>query len=218
MAVVGILGKKVGTTQFFDTATGRTIPVTVIEAGPCSVLQIKTVETDGYNAVQLGFDDKKDKHTTKAMKGHFDKAKVTPKRFIRELRMADKPALQVGTVVSVAALEGVKKVDVRGVSKGKGWAGVMKRYHFSGQGAAHGNTLHHRHGGSMGRACSISKGVTKGHPMPGHMGDERVTSRGLALIKIMPEDNLLLVKGCVPGAPGGYVYIAQSQKDPGYKP
>ena len=215
---MGILGKKVGMTQVFDAATGRVIPVTVIEAGPCTVLQVKTADKDGYNALQLGFEDMKEKHTPKPMKGHFDKTKGSPKRFVREIRLAEAPTLQPGAVLDVKALEGVKVVDVRGISKGKGWAGVMKRFHFAGQGASHGNTLHHRHGGSMGRSYSVNKGVAKGHPLPGHMGAERVTARGLALVKVMPEDNVLLVKGAVPGPAGGYLVIRQSQKDPGYKP
>jgi len=215
---VGILGRKVGMTQIFDEETGVVVPVTVIEAGPCTVLQVKTVETDGYNAVQLGFDEKKEKRTPKAMKGHFGKTGSSPKRFVREIRTAGKPEIEAGAAISVNALEGVKKVDVRGVSKGKGWAGVMKRWNFRGQGASHGNTLHHRHPGSLGRSYSVHKGVPKGMPMAGHLGNENVTMRGLKLVKIISEDNLLVVRGAVPGPNGAYLVIRQSQKDPAYKP
>jgi len=168
--------------------------------------------------MQLGFDDMKDKHTTKPMKGHFEKVKSVSKRYVKEIRTTDKPAFEAGATITVQVLEGAKNVDVSGVSKGKGWAGVMKKWHFRGQGASHGNTKHHRRGGSLGRTYSVHKGVPKNHHMPGQMGNKNVTVRGLEVVKIMPEENILLVKGSVPGCDTGYLFIKQSQKDPAYKP
>ncbi|MBN1808390.1 MAG: 50S ribosomal protein L3 [Planctomycetes bacterium] len=215
---VGILGRKIGMTQVFDDETGDAVPVTIIEAGPCSVLQVKTKDTDGYNAVQLGFGEMKEKHSNRPMMGHFAAAGVSPARFVREIRMSEAPGVERGATLTVQILEGVSKVDVRGVSKGKGWAGVMKRWNFQGQRASHGNTKHHRMPGSIGRTYSTSKGVPKGFKMAGQMGNRNVTVRGLELVRIIPEDNLLVVKGSIPGPNDSFVIIHQSQKDSSFKP
>jgi large subunit ribosomal protein L3 len=203
---IGILGRKLGMTQIFDEK-GTRVPVTVIEAGPCKVLQIKTVESDGYQAVQLGFGERKAKNTSLPLIGHFDKAGSTPKRFVREFRAEGPIQLKVGDDVKVSVLEGVKWVDVIGTSKGKGFQGGVRRWHFHGLRASHGCSKRHRAPGSLGRACSISKGVPKGKHMAGHMGDRRVTVQGLAVVRVDPEKNLLLVKGAVPGANGGFLVI-----------
>ncbi len=209
----GLLGKKLGMTQIFrDDAR---VSVTVIQAGPCVVLQVKTVETDGYNAVQLGFDEKKPKRTTRPLMGHFAKAGTTPKRFVREFRAGGAVPLLIGETLGVSILEGTELVDVQGISKGKGTAGVMKLHNFGGGRASHGNSKSHRKAGALGRHYSVHKGVPKNHPMAGHMGSETVTARGLRLVEIDAERNLLLVKGPVPGANGSYVVVRRSVKDPG---
>jgi len=208
----GILGKKLGMTQVF--VEDERIPVTVIQAGPCAVLQVKTVETDGYNAVQLGFDEKKPKRTTRPLHGHFAKAGVSPKRLIREFRMQAASSLEPGESVGASVLDGTKLVDVQGTSKGKGTAGVMKRWNFSGQRASHGNSKAHRKPGSIGRHYGTAKGVPKNHPMAGHLGSATVTVRGLKLVEIDAEKNLILIKGPVPGANGSYVTVRRSLKDP----
>ncbi|MCX7804781.1 MAG: 50S ribosomal protein L3 [Planctomycetota bacterium] len=210
--MVGILGRKLGMTQIFDEK-GTRVPVTVIEAGPCRVLQVKTIEKDGYLAVQLGFDEKKAKNTTLPLIGHFHKAGTTPKRFVRELRCDEPPQVKVGDEVKVTVLEGTRWVDVTGISKGKGFQGGVKRWHFHGLGASHGCSKRHRAPGSLGRACSISKGVPKGKRMAGHMGDRQVTVQGLAVVRIDPERNLLLIRGAVPGANGGFLVIRKGLRD-----
>ncbi len=209
---VGILGKKLGMTQVYRNE--ERVVVTVIQAGPCAVLQVKTVETDGYNAVQLGFDEKKPKRTTRPMQGHFAKAGVSPKRMVREFRTEDAPSVESGELVGAAVLEGTVLVDVQGTSKGKGTAGVMKRFNWGGGRRSHGNSRAHRKPGSIGRHYSTAKGVPKGHPMAGHMGNVTVTARGLKLVDIDVERNLILVKGPVPGANGCYVTVRRSVKDP----
>jgi large subunit ribosomal protein L3 len=186
----------------------------VIQAGPCAVLQVKTVETDGYNSVQLGFDEKKPKRTTRPLLGHFAKAGVSPKRMIREFRMDGPSPLELGEIVGASVLEGTDLVDVQGTSKGKGTAGVMKRFNWGGGRKSHGNSKAHRKPGSIGRHYSTAKGVPKGHPMAGHMGNVTVTARGLKLVEIDVERNLILVKGPVPGANGCYVTVRRSVKDP----
>ncbi len=209
-----ILGKKLGMTQIF--VDGQRIPVTVIQAGPCHVTQVKNAETDGYNALQLGFIDKPERLVRMPEAGHAKKAGVAAKRHHREIRYpADvEPDLELGAEVKVDVFEGVVKLDVTGVSKGKGFAGVMKRWNFGGGRASHGASKSHRRPGGIGRAGSTSRGVFLGKKMPGHMGAERVTLR-CRLVKIDAEKNLLLVKGPVPGADGGLLFIRRSVREYG---
>lgn len=202
----GILGRKVGMTQVW-TEKGDRVPVTVIEAGPCKVLQVKTDKTDGYFALQLGFGEAKEKNTSKPLVGHFDKAGSTPKHFVREIRLNAAPEDTVGSDVTVKVFENIKFVDVTGINKGKGFAGVMKRHNFHGLPASHGCSKRHRAPGGLGRQNSINKGVPKGKRMSGHMGAVRVTIQALQLVKIDAENNLLLVKGAVPGPNGAYVIV-----------
>ena len=223
----GILGRKVGMTQIFEQ-DGRVVPVTVIEAGPCKVLQVKTVDRDGYDAVQVGFLDKPRRLASRAERGHVasisskrekklssagviavPKAGSEPKRFVREFRGA--PAMSVGEDLLVATLDGVKSVDVTGTSKGCGYSGWMKRHNFSGQRATHGVKKVHRHPG--GTAAGTYPGrVRKGTRMAGHYGVDRVTMRNLKVVKVDVENNLLLVKGAVPGPAGGYVIVRETNK------
>ncbi len=204
-----IIGKKLGMTQVF-TPEGRLVPVTVIEAGPCTVVQKKTVETDGYEAVQLGFGDKKEKKVTKPEKGHFDKAGVTAKRVLREFRLTGAADLNPGDTVSVEVFAEGDKIDVTGISKGKGYAGTVKRFGTHRGPMAHGSK-YHRGPGSMG-ACSTPSKVMKGKKLPGHMGVDRVTVQNLIVVKVDSERNLLLVKGAVPGARGGIVTVKDTVK------
>ncbi|MFZ9914397.1 MAG: 50S ribosomal protein L3, partial [Phycisphaerales bacterium] len=205
-------GKKIGMTRFFKS-DGTNIPVTVIQAGPCVVTQVKTTATDGYAAVQIAFDAMKARNSTQAMIGHDAKAGTAPKRIHREMRVADDAAanaFQLGQVVNVAALEGTQYVDVVGTSKGKGFAGVMKRHNFKGMSATHGTERKHRTPGSIG-SHGTDRGhgakIKKGKRMSGHLGDERVTVRSLDVVKVDAERNLLLVKGPVPGANDGILFI-----------
>ena len=201
----GLLGKKIGMTSVFS-AEGKNLPCTVIEVGPCVVTQIKTVETDGYEAVQLGFQNKKDKHTPKPEVGHFMKAGVTPKRHLAEFKNLDTP-YQLGDVITVDYLEGTSFVDVIGKSKGKGFQGVVKRRGFSGVGeSTHGQHNRLRAPGSIG-ACSTPSKVFKGTGMAGQMGNKRITVQNLEVIKIISDHNLLLVKGSVPGSKGSILLI-----------
>ncbi|GHT37396.1 50S ribosomal protein L3 [Bacteroidia bacterium] len=201
----GLLGKKVGMTSVFS-AEGKNLPCTVIEVGPCVVTQVKTLEKDGYEAVQLGFEDKKEKHTTKPELGHFKKAGVAPKRHLAEFKNFE-ATYNLGDVISVNYLEGAVFVDVIGTSKGKGFQGVVKRHGFGGVGqATHGQHNRLRAPGSIG-ACSYPAKVFKGTRMGGQMGNERVTVQNLEVIKVMPENNLLLVKGSVPGGKGSILLI-----------
>lgn len=201
----GIIGKKVGMTSIYD-ADGKNIPCTVIQAGPCVVTQVKTVDKDGYNAVQLSFDEKKEKHTTAALKGHFKKANTTPKRKVVEFRHFTSEVKQ-GDEIKVDAFTAGTYCDVIGTSKGKGFQGVVKRHHFSGVGGAtHGQHNRLRAPGSMG-ASSFPSRVLKGKRLGGHMGDERVKIQNLQIIKVIPEQNLLLIKGAVPGAKGSYITV-----------
>lgn len=234
----GILGRKVGMTQVFDPETGIATPVTVIEAGPCKVLQLRTKEKDGYTAVQLGFLDKKrpqkDKRSrqsqaSRAERGHVAdikskrgkalaaagvevpaKAGCDPKKFIRELR-GDIEGYEVGQDVGVSALAEIGRVDVSGVSKGRGFAGVMKRHNFSGQRASHGVKKCHRHAGGTGM-CAWPARTFKGKRMAGHFGSARCTSRNLNLVRVDEENNLLLVEGAVPGPNGGMLVIRETNK------
>lgn len=205
-----LIGKKIGMTQIFDEK-GNVVPVTVIEAGPCVVSMIKTVETDGYNAVQLGFGDLKANKLTKPMKGHFDKAKVAPKKTLKEFRFNDCSAYSVGDIVKADTFEAGMKVDVTGTSKGKGYAGVIKRWNFSRLKETHGSGPVARHGGSMG-ACSSPSRVWKGKKMAGHLGCEKVTVKNLLVVKIDVENNLVAIKGAVPGPNGGTVVIKDIAK------
>ncbi|MDR1332052.1 MAG: 50S ribosomal protein L3 [Tannerella sp.] len=201
----GLLGKKIGMTSVFS-AEGKNLPCTVIEVGPCVVTQIKTKEGDGYEAVQLGFIDKKDKHTTKPEAGHFKKAGVTPRRHLAEFKNFE-TAYNPGDVITVDYLSDAVYVDVAGTSKGKGFQGVVKRHGFGGVGeSTHGQHNRLRAPGSVG-ACSYPAKVFKGTRMAGQMGNERVTVQNLQVVKILPENNLLLVKGSVPGAKGSILLI-----------
>ena len=204
----GIIGKKVGMISVFG-ADGKNIPCTVVEAGPCVVTQVRTVETDGYSAVQLAYDEKKEKRTSKALKGHFEKAGTTPKKKLVEFKADFAGDLKLGDTVTVADIftENVKFVDVVGTSKGKGFQGVVKRHGFSGVGGeTHGQHNRLRHPGSMG-ASSWPSRVFPGMRMAGHMGNERVKVFNLEILKVIPESNLIVVKGSVPGAKGSYLIL-----------
>ena len=201
----GLIGKKVGMTSVFS-AEGKSIPCTVIEAGPCVVTQVKTIEKDGYTAIQLGFDDKKEKNTTKPLSGHFKKAGTTPKRKLVEFSGYD-VEYKLGDVIDVNLFEGTEFVDVVGTSKGKGFQGVVKRHGFGGVGqTTHGQHNRLRAPGSIG-ACSYPARVFKGTRMAGQMGNHRVTVQNLQVLKVIPEHNLLLIKGSVPGSKGSIVII-----------
>jgi large subunit ribosomal protein L3 len=207
-----ILGKKVGMTNVYDEQ-GRYVPVTVIEAGPCQVLQVKTVETDGYNAVQMGFEEKAARRATQAEAGHAKKAGATPKRFVREYRTDDLAGYEPGGSVTVAAFEDVKLVDVAGVTKGRGFAGVMKRHSFGGQPGSHGTERKHRSSGGIGEGAGIpGRGVRMGKRMAGHMGHVRQTVERLAVVRVDAEANLLVVRGSVPGPSNGYVFVRSAKK------
>ncbi len=203
----GLIGKKIGMTSVFG-ADGTNIPCTVIEAGPCVVTQIRTVEKDGYAAVQLAYDEISEKHASKALKGHFEKAGTTPKRKLVEYKADFAQELKLGDVLTVAdVFDGVQFIDVVGTSKGKGFQGVVKRHNFAGVGGVtHGQHNRLRHPGSLG-ASSWPSRVFKGMRMAGHMGNERVKVFNLEVIKVMPENNLIVVKGSVPGAKGSYVIM-----------
>ena len=203
MAVKGILGRKIGMTQVFDE-TGRAVPVTVVEAGPCRVAQVKTPETDGYTAIQLAFGEAR--RPTKPVVGHFKKANVDPSRYLVELRLDDLGDYEPGSEIKADVFESGETVDVIGVTKGKGFAGGMKRHNFKGQGASHGNQAKHRAPGSIG-ACATPARVFKGTRMAGHMGHRRVTTLNLRVITADPERNLLLIRGAVPGPRGGLVMV-----------
>ena len=201
----GLLGKKIGMTSVFS-ADGKNVPCTVIEVGPCVVTQVKTVETDGYAALQLGFEDKNEKHTTKAEQGHFKKAGTTFKRHLAEFKGFDGD-YKLGDEITVALFEGAEFVDVIGTSKGKGFQGVGKRDGFGGVGqTTHGQHNRLRAPGSIG-ACSYPAKVFKGMRMAGQMGNERVTVQNLKVVKVIPEHNVLMIKGSVPGAKGSIVLI-----------
>ena len=203
--MTGLIGKKIGMTSFFDEA-GKQVQCTVLEVGPCYVTQVKTIETDGYNSVQLGFDERKEKNTPAPLKGHFKKAGTTPKRMVMEFRNFDLPA-NLGDTFGVSLLEGVKKVTVVGTSKGKGFQGVVKRHGFQGVGGqTHGQHNRLRAPGSIGSASYPAR-VFKGIKMAGRMGADRVKVPNLKLVKILEEKNLVLVGGAVPGHKGSYIII-----------
>ena len=206
----GIIGRKVGMTQLFDEK-GKVIPVTVIEAGPCPVVQKKTLENDGYEAVQLGFGYLSDKNATKPVKGHFAKADVAVQRHLKEFRLEDCAALNVGDVVKADAFQLGDKVDVSGVSKGKGYAGTIKRYGNRSLKATHGTGPVGRHAGSMGANSDPSR-IFKGKKLPGHMGAENVTVQNLDVVRVDAENNLIVLRGAIPGPKGGVVVITDSVK------
>ena len=199
----GILGRKTGMTQVFDDS-GAVVPVTVVRAGPCIVMQKKTVETDGYDAIQLGFEDKKRNRANKAESGIARRCETEPKKFIREIRQSGEDC-EVGDVVGADIFADVAQVDVTGTSKGKGFAGVIKRWHFQGYPGSHGATLH-RGPGSIGQASDPSR-VFKGMKMAGHMGNRRCTVKRVKVVSVDPERNLLFLKGGLPGANGSYLVI-----------
>jgi len=207
--VKGLIGKKLGMTQIFQE-DGKVTPVTVIEAGPCVVVQIKTADKDGYEAVQVGLvDPKAARLANKPQRGHHEKAGVPPTRIIREFALEEGTEVKPGDPVLVDILEGIDKVDIVGTSKGKGFQGVMKRHHFSGGRATHGS-MFHRAPGSIGMSATPSK-VLKGMRGPGQMGNKRVTVKNMRIERIEPERNLLLVRGAVPGSIGSTVFIRKSQ-------
>ncbi len=205
-----IIGKKIGMTQIFDES-GKVIPVTVVEAGPCVVIQKKTIENDGYAAVQLGFGDVKAKNVNKPMKGHFDKAEVAAKKTLKEFRLEGCDSMNVGDVIKADTFAVGDSVDVSGTSKGKGFAGAIKRHNQHRLKETHGTGPVHREAGSMG-ACSSPSRIYKGKGMPGHMGAEKVTVQNLEVVKIDTENNLIAVKGAIPGAKGSIVTIVNSVK------
>lgn len=205
-----IIGKKVGMTQIFDEK-GVVIPVTVVEAGPCVIAQKKTVGKDGYDALQIGFGDVKPKRLGKPLKGHFDKSDIAPKKFLREFRFDDVESKNVGDIIKVDIFAEGEKVDVVGTSKGKGYAGVIKRWNFRRLKESHGTGPTVRHGGSIG-SCSDPSRVFKGKKMAGHLGAERVTVQNLQIVKVDIENNLIAIKGAIPGAKGSVVVIKDSVK------
>lgn len=206
----GIIGKKIGMTQIFDE-NGKVIPVTVIEAGPCVVTQKKTVENDGYDAVQVGFGDVKVSKLNKPLKGHFAKNDVAPKKTLKEFRLEDCSALNVGDIIKADTFAEGEIVDVKGISKGHGTAGAIKRWNFSRLRESHGTGPNARHQGSLG-ACSSPSRVFKGRKMAGHYGHETVTVQNLLVAKVDNENNLIAIKGAVPGPKGGIVVIADAVK------
>lgn len=206
----GLIGKKIGMTQIFDD-NGNVIPVTVVEAGPCTVVQKKTVENDGYEAVQVGFGEVKISCVNKPQAGHFKKADVAPKKVLKEFRLADTSALNVGDILKADVFAVGDRVDVVGTSKGKGTAGAIKRWNFSRLKETHGSGPVARHAGSLG-ACSDPSRVFKGKKLAGHLGAERVTVQNLDIVKVDAENNLIAVKGAIPGPKGGIVVLADTVK------
>ena len=206
----GLIGKKIGMTQLFDE-NGTVVPVTVIEAGPCAVTQKKTVENDGYDAIQLGFGDVKVQRVNKPMQGHFAKADVAPKKVLKEFRLDDCAAFNVGDILKADTFEVGDRVDVVGTSKGKGTAGAIKRWNFGRLKETHGSGPVVRHAGSLG-ACSDPSRVFKGKKLAGHLGAERVTIQNLDIVKVDAENNLIAIKGAVPGPKGGIVVLKNSIK------
>lgn len=205
-----IIGKKIGMTQLFDEK-GNVVPVTVVEAGPCVVVTKKTIENDGYEAVQIGYGDIADKKVNKPMKGQFAKADVAAKRNLKEFRFEDCAALNVGDIIKADTFVNGDKVDVSGVSKGKGYAGTIKRWNGHSLKETHGSGPVHRHAGSNGANSDPSR-VMKGKKLPGHMGAEKATVQNLEVVKVDVENNLIALKGAIPGPKGGIVYITDSVK------
>ena len=205
----GIIGKKLGMTQIFDEK-GNVIPVTLIEAGPCVVAQKKTVENDGYEAIQLAYEDAKKKHLTKAEIGHFEKAGITPKKHLKEFRLEDCSAYEAGSVITVETFAQGEKVDITGITKGRGYTGCVKRWGHHILRMTHGTGPIHRQPGSMGVIDPAR--IFKNKKMPGQYGNEQVTILNLVAVKIDAEKNLIAVKGAVPGAKGGIVFVRDSVK------
>ena len=208
---VGLLGRTVGMTQIFE-ANGTAVPVTVLECGPCTVLQVRTAERDGYHALQLGFDDKKRKSATQAERGHAKKVDAEPKRYVREIRQeAAAEGVAEGQILTVEVFNEIKNVDVIGTSKGRGFTGVLKRHGFKGLRASHGVKRMHRHPGSSGPSADPSH-TRKGIKKPGQFGNAQITVKNLKVVRVDPTNNLLLIKGAVPGPNGGYITIRQTNK------
>lgn len=205
-----IIGKKIGMTQIFNE-NGKVIPVTVVEAGPCVIVQKKTLEIDGYTSLQMGYGDIKPKHVNKPMKGHFNKSDVAPKKVLREFKFDEPEAYNVGDIIKADVFAVGDRIDITGTSKGKGYSGVIKRWNFRRLKESHGSGPVVRHGGSIG-ACSDPSRVFKGKKMAGHLGAERVTIQNLQIVKIDLENNLIAIKGAVPGPRGSTVYIRDSVK------
>lgn len=205
----GLIGKKIGMTQLFDE-NGKVIPVTVVEAGPCTVVQKKTIENDGYEAIQVGFGDVKVQRVNKPMAGHFKKADVAPKKVLKEFRLEDMAEINVGDVLKADIFAAGDRVDVVGTSKGKGTAGVIKRWNFSRLKESHGTGPVHRHGGSLGVIDPAR--IFKGKKMAGHLGTEKVTVQNLDIVKVDVENNLIAIKGAIPGPKNGIVVIADTVK------
>jgi large subunit ribosomal protein L3 len=210
---VGLLGRKVGMTQIYE-ANGIAVPVTVLECGPCTVLQVRTAERDGYSAVQLGFADKRRKVASQAERGHARKVSAEPKRFVREIRQqsaADIADVTEGQTLTVEVFSAIKTVDVIGTSKGRGFTGVVKRHGFKGLRASHGVKRMHRHPGSSGPSADPAH-TRKGIRKPGQHGHARITVRNLRVVRVDPTNNLLLVRGAVPGPNGGFLTVRQTNK------
>lgn len=205
----GLIGKKIGMTQLFDE-NGKVIPVTVVEAGPCTVVQKKTIENDGYEAIQVGFGDVKVQRVNKPMAGHFKKADVAPKKVLKEFRLENITDVNIGDILKADTFAVGDKVDVVGTSKGKGTAGVIKRWNFSRLKESHGTGPVHRHGGSLGVIDPAR--IFKGKKMAGHLGTEKVTVQNLDIVKVDVENNLIAIKGAIPGPKNGIVVIADSVK------
>jgi len=206
----GLIGKKIGMTQLFDEK-GNVIPVTVIEAGPCAVTQKKTMDNDGYAAIQVGFGDVKAHRVNKPQKGHFAKSDVAPKKVLKEFRLEDCDSINVGDILKADTFAVGDKIDVVGISKGKGTAGAIKRWNFSRLKETHGTGPVARHAGSLG-ACSDPSRVFKGKKLAGHLGAERVTIQNLDVVKVDAENNLIAVKGAIPGPKGGIVVLVDNVK------
>lgn len=204
-----IMAKKIGMTQVFDD-NANLIPVTVLEAGPCTVVQKKTKENDGYEAIQVGFVDAKEKQLIKPIKGHFEKAGIKPQKHLKEFRLEDISTFEVGTQIKADTFAAGEKVDATGISKGKGYTSSIKKYGYSRGPMAHGSK-YHRHAGSMGAATNPGR-VMKGKGLPSRMGGDRVTVQNLEIIKVDTEKNLILIKGCVPGPKGTIITLKNSIK------
>jgi large subunit ribosomal protein L3 len=205
--IQGLIGKKLGMTQIFEE-NGRVIPVSVVQAGPCRVVQLRTPEKNGYRAVQLAYQEIKEKKLSKPLAGYFEKTAIPPAHYLREFR-SDLRDMQVGQVITADLFQKGEKVDVTGVSKGKGFAGVVKRHHFAGGPATHGS-MFHRAPGSIGSSSFPSR-VWKNQRMAGHMGSEQVTVKNLEVVEVRKEENLLLIRGAVPGSPGTLLLIKKAK-------
>jgi len=206
---IGLLGKKIGMTRVYDDK-GKATPVTVIEAGGNTALQIKTEDSDGYSAVQVGFDTQKEQRVTKPLLGHFKKAESEPKKFVREFRLPDGTTFEGAVDLNVSQFAAGDVVDVIGRSKGKGFQGVMKKHNMAGQGMSHGSMMHRRNG-AIGNRSTPGR-IWKNMGMPGHMGDERVTVQNLHVVQVRPEEGVILISGAVPGANGSYVVVRPAIK------